>query len=71
MEPLCKSGSLEQAYQTGGEMGGMEPISVLSTHKNLRNELNMTQRIHFINRNVQFDKFIKSVNSWLSIDIPV
>jgi len=50
-------------------MGRMGPISVLANHKNLRNKLNTTQRLQFIN--IRFDKFIKSVNSWVSIDISV
>jgi hypothetical protein len=39
----------------------MGPISGLATHKNLQNKLDMTQRQQFINRNMQFDKFKKSV----------
>jgi len=52
-------------------MGHIGLISVLATHENLRNKLNTTQRLHFMNRNIRFDKFIKSVNSWVSTDISV
>jgi len=41
-------------------MGCMGPILGLATHKNLRNKLNTTQRLQFINRNIRFDRFIKS-----------
>jgi len=46
-------------------------ISVLATHENFRNKLNTTQRLQFIERNIRFDKFIKSIISWVSIDISV
>jgi len=49
----------------------MVPISVLATHKNLRNKLNTTQRLETIKRNIRFDKFIKSVIIWVRIDISV
>jgi hypothetical protein len=52
-------------------MGRMEAISVLATQENLRNKLNTTQRLHFMDRNIRFDKFIKSINSWESTDISV
>jgi hypothetical protein len=52
-------------------MGSMGPISVLATHENLRNKLNTIQRLHLINKNILLDKFIKSVNNWVSIDISV
>jgi len=44
-----------------GVMVRMGPISGLVTHENLRNKLNTTQRLQFINRNIRFGKFIKSV----------
>jgi hypothetical protein len=46
-------------------MGRMGPISDLATQENLQNKRNKTQTLQFINRNVQFDKFIKSFISLL------
>jgi hypothetical protein len=42
-------------------MDHLGPISDLATHENLQNKLIATQRLQFINRNIQFDKFIKFV----------
>jgi hypothetical protein len=39
----------------------MGPISDLATHENLRNKLNTTKKIQFINRYIRFDKVIKCV----------
>ena len=42
-------------------MGRLGTISHLATHENLGNKLNTTRRLQFINRNIQFDKFLKFV----------
>jgi len=47
------------------------PISVLATHENLRNKLNTTQRLEIMKRKIRFEKFKKSVISWVNIDISV
>jgi len=39
--------------------------------RNFGNKLNATQRLCFMNRNFRFDKFIKSVISWMRTDISV
>lgn len=49
---------LQQAYEIGGEMGRMGPISGLATHAYMRNKLNTAQRLQFIDRET-FD-FISS-----------
>jgi len=63
---------LQQEYQSWGEMGRMGPISVLATHGIVGNKLITTESLQFVNRNLRFDKFIKSVTYyWVSIDICV
>jgi len=51
LHTICLSTASESKW---GEMGHMGPTSVLATHKNLWNKLNTTQRLQFINRNIQF-----------------
>ena len=59
---------LEQAYQSRDEMGRMGHISVLATHENLRKKTEYNSKTTLYK---QKHSIIKSVKSWVSIDIYV